>query len=292
MPREPARARETQIVRTKKAPAASNTGANLTKRSTRPFTFCFTINYRNLTVPEHPEEGYPTGNVPPQLRSELLNLFTELLKSHKDRPEGDIQVAMIWQRRDSAHDFDVTEIRPLCEEICTEFQKDPGVGAYLEAPKHGVNIAMTPSLELYAFRLRALLAEVVGSDPRRLEVFQEDNEQSKHLIAEISSRYVAFFRHLSPDQQCLVGDLLASQYDSVTGEPAAFVTFSNFLSEIVEVGDVCRFLKRSRSAVTTYVQEGLLPAIRVGEKQYLFFRKHVERFTPPKKGPRIKTDDE
>ncbi len=134
-----------------------------------------------------------------------------------------------------------------------------------------------------------MLAQVTGGDLPN--VFRADDEKTKNLIAEIIGEVRDFAAHLTPEQQCELGGCIATEYDSATGQPASFVTFSNFSSEILEVGDVCRFLGRSRSAVTTYVQEGLLPAIRLGEKQYLFFRKQLERFVPPKKGPRTKSDD-
>ena len=258
-------------------------------KTVKPFTLCFTIAYRTLTIPKYPEAGYPTGNVPTQLRCEILNLFTELLKSHPDRPDGAIQVAIVWQPPASGRPFDLAEVRNLCELTTEIFRKEPETGAVSADARLGVSISMTPSVELTTLRLRAMLAEFLGGDLPK--VFIPETEEEYHRIAEIITHFLRFVRHLPPDWQCqVVGAGLAAEYDSATGEPAAFVTFSNFSSEIVDVGDVCRYLGRSRSAVTTYVQEGLLPAIRLGEKQYLFFRKHVETFSPPKKGPKAKTD--
>ena len=134
-----------------------------------------------------------------------------------------------------------------------------------------------------------MLAEATGGDLSN--VFLANDESTRKLIADIFVEIGAFVDNLPPEQQCQLGERIAEAHDFVTGQPAAFVTFTNFSSELMGVAEACEYLDRSRSAVTTYVQEGLLPAIRLGEKQYLFFRKHLERFSPPKKGPRFKPDD-
>lgn len=287
MPRETGSTSKSRPAEGRKAPANNRTGSRHARKAPQPFTFCFAISYRDLTVPEYPNEGYPTGNVSRQVRTGLINLFTRLLATHSNRLEGQIQIAIAWQPRDSTHEFDLAEIRPVCEKTVALFRNSGEHQAVaISDGKRGVSIRMIPSLELSTSRLRKMLADITGDD--KPLVFVPDNENTKNLIEDIIGEILFFVSRLSPDQQCRLGEALAYEYDNATGQPAAFVTFSNLSSEFLGVRDACEFLGRSRSAVTTYVQEGLLPAIRIGERQYLFFRKQLERFCPPKKGPKTK----
>jgi len=248
----------------------------------RPFTCRFGVDSRSLTVTRPPHHPSGQGQIPPDLASALLDVFLRQLGTFQRRPDVELLVIIAWYPPDSLTRFDLREVRICSTRAMLELQLG-GLHQDVQAVDEfgGYYVSIIPS-DSATFAAASRAAEPVQQEQHRSPPSQLVTPDSRTLIEDVRD----LISRATPEEQCHLGEFIARQYERSTGQPAAFVTFATFFSEFAGVRGASKQLKRTRPAVTNYVKKGLLPAIRLDDKQYIFFKSHLDTFQPPKLGPR------
>jgi hypothetical protein len=216
------------------------------RESVRQFILDFDLEYRSLVG----RQKVILPGAPRLLQRRIFDCLLSLLRTNEERPEGDLLIRLGWNKTSS--EFSFTTLEGHLKQATAQFRE-------------------------------CRLCQVVRRISSGYTVVIEPSEQ---LVALGEAQFQKFLTELSPEQQSRLGTCIAEAYQRETGEAAAFVTFSNVLTQLLGVQEASEKLKRSRNRVTSYAKEGILPAVRLGERQYLFFKKHLDEFSPLKKGPK------
>jgi hypothetical protein len=221
---------------------------------------------------------------------ELFN-FIFSLPVYKGLLDEGLEITIAWDPQDRTVISKLAEIskefqeslmifseHPKCQEIHLTNPLGYRISVSRSTPAERAATRSSKTAQILSFKRKRTTDNAVPS------VATISNESHSSVVDQIN----LLLASSSPEQRHQLGEFIAREYERSTGQSAAFVTLATFFSEFVGVRGVSKQLKRSRSAVTTYVQDGLLPAVRLDEKQYLFFKKHVREFNPPKRGPKFK----
>jgi hypothetical protein len=221
---------------------------------------CFSVD----CTPHPTSAGCYTLRIPPHVKERLQEIFLEAISSRLSHLSGVLHVVLEWYPDPPLTESDFALFRREFGQAilaAQEGKRYESRGPH-EADVRPYRVVTQPSLDL----IRSATAELLKKTEEAITRF-------------------------SPEQQRHLGQFLAAEFERSTGDPAAFVTQSTFFSELIGVRGASEQLKRSRAAVTSYAQHGVLPAVRLDDKQYIFFKRQVDQFTPPKRGPKAQPEN-
>jgi excisionase family DNA binding protein len=235
------------------------------------FSLSFSLFYDDLRLVS--QQTFKGRDTPPILADKIIELVKSVLRRKRNRPTFVVGFHIEWQSERA------------------EFER-------AEWEQHGMSQAAIDSGvpdQFTLVELRSILQKLAPEFHGRLFYRRVEFacggylvriEPDERLIARGIKAAEEFVARLTRDEKIQLATLVAESYQRTTGEPAAFVTFSTVLTQLLGVEEASEKLKRSRNRVTSYAKEGILPAVRLGERHYLFFKKHLDEFAPLKKGPK------